>query len=65
MAVTLQLTQAGSGTTSIHANPGDTVTLVLASTVENTILANAVAALAGLSQVTGVTFTASALGNGS
>ena len=64
-AVSLELTQAGSGTSAIHAESGDTITIVLASTVGNSVLANAMVNLAGLSEITGVTFVASTAGNAS
>jgi hypothetical protein len=65
MAVSLDLTQSGSASTKISASAGDTVTFLLASARENSVLANAVAGLGGLLNVAGVTFVASAAGNGS
>lgn len=62
MAVVLDVTQSGSGSTKISAQPGDTITIELASTVESSVLANAVAQLAGLSAVTGVNFVANTSG---
>ena len=65
MAVTLDLIQSGSASTTIHAQSGDTLTFLLPATVQNQVMASAVAGLAGLSDITGVTFVASAAGNGS
>ena len=61
-AVTLDILQTGSGSHSLSVQTGDTVTLELASVVENSVLANAVSALAGLGQVTGITFAVNATG---
>lgn len=58
MSVTLDFTQSGGGSTKISAANGDTITLKLASTEFNNTLANAVAGLGALTQVTGVAVSA-------
>jgi hypothetical protein len=65
MAVTLTLTQSGSGSTKIHAQPGDTVTIAAASTVHNSQLAAANTAIQQLSAITGVKFVIDATGSAS
>ena len=58
MAASLDLTQSGSGTTKISAANGDTVTIKLAHAAFNNTLAEAIAGLGALTQVTGVTVAA-------
>ena len=48
MAVVLDVTQAGSGTTKISAQSGDTITFELAETIHSGELANSLAAFATL-----------------
>jgi hypothetical protein len=62
MSVVLDLTQSGSGSTEIHAEPGDTITLELASVVSNSVLAAAIAGLQGLGKLLGVTFAINTAG---
>jgi plastocyanin len=52
----LSITQSGSGSTSIAAEAGDTVTLEIANTVETNVLAAAKRYLQALQDVTGVIF---------
>lgn len=59
------LVQSGSGSTQISAASGDTVTLELAATVENDILASANAYLQGLTPPTGVNFAINTAGSAS
>jgi len=67
MAVVLDLTQSGSGSTKIAAQPGDTVSFQIANTLINdeAALATAMTALGALTAVTGVTFTFSLAGGAS
>lgn len=62
----LYVTQSGSGSTSIHAAAGDTLTFVLNETVYNNVLDQAVDQLNSiLGPITGVTFAFSNAGNAS
>lgn len=61
-AVSLKLLQSGSGTTALHCQPADVVTIQLAETVESPALDEAVAACDGLTNVTGVVFAFSNAG---
>lgn len=64
MAVVLDITQSGSGSTEIHAQAGDTVTLLLSETVYSNVLDQAADQLNSiLGPVTGVTFAFSNAGN--
>jgi hypothetical protein len=65
MAVTLELTQAGSGTNVIHAQPGDTITIAAASVVNNAQIAAAASALTQLTTITGVKFAIDTTGDAS
>lgn len=65
MAVTLELTQAGSAATVIHAQPGDTITFAAASVVNNAQLAAAAASLQQLTTITGVKFAIDTTGDAS
>lgn len=65
MAVVLDLTQSGSGSTEIHAEPGDTITLELASAVSNSVLAAAVTGLTGLGNMLGIKFAINTAGEAS
>lgn len=55
-ATSLTLTQSGSGSTVISAQPGDTITVKLGAAVENDVLAAAVAGWQAFSNICGVTF---------
>jgi hypothetical protein len=56
MAVVLDVTQSGSGSTKISAEPGDTITFELAETIHSGELANSLAGFASMIQaVHGVT----------
>lgn len=61
----LTITQAGSASHVIQAAAGDTVTINLASVVENTVLAAMNAYFQALTPITGVIFAISTAGNAS
>lgn len=66
MAVSLDITQSGSGSTEIHAAPGDTITLQLNETVYNNVLDQGADQLNSLLEpVCGVTFAFSNAGGAS
>jgi hypothetical protein len=66
VAVDLDITQSGSGSTEIHGTAGDTVTFVLAETVESNVLDQATDQLNSiLGPITGITFTFSNAGTAS
>ena len=50
MALVLDVTQSGSGSTKISAQPGDTITFELAETEHSGELANSLAAFGALMQ---------------
>jgi hypothetical protein len=56
MAVVFDIIQSGSTSATLHVQPGDTVTLELASTVENPVLASKIADLQALGAILGITF---------
>jgi hypothetical protein len=63
MAVTVEIKQTGSTSAQLHAQPGDVITIALASTGENAELANAIANLTELGNVGGVSFVADLTGD--
>jgi hypothetical protein len=56
MAVVLDIIQSGSTSATLHVQPGDAVTLELASTVENPVLASKISDLQALGAILGITF---------
>ena len=67
MAVVLDLTQSGSGSTKISASSGDTITIAIADTTSGheAALEWATTSLGALTAITGVTFAVSLTGNAS
>jgi hypothetical protein len=66
MAVNLDIIQTGSTSATLHVQPGDTITLELANTVQSPFVAGIVAELiAKLGTILGVTFAANTTGGAS
>jgi hypothetical protein len=63
-AVVLEITQGGSGSVSIHAEPGDLITLELSAStnVYANALQNTIDNFSGLTDVTGVNFAVNTAG---
>lgn len=64
-AVSLDVIQSGSGSTEIHAQPNDVITLQLSETVHSNVLDVAIAAFDGITDVTKVAFAFSNAGGAS
>lgn len=65
MSVSLDFSQSGSASTKISAQPGDLITFELNSQVYNNVVGNIVAALNGVTTISGVLFALNTAGTAS